>query len=90
MTAAHTPGPWEAIGHSVRAPCVKYSFTTVAQCLTGLKTAHEVAANARIIAAAPDMLQALVKSYEELACGNVNSAAERIAHAIERATGGAA
>lgn len=36
------------------------------------------------------LLLALVKAREELACGSVNSAAERISHAIERVTGGAA
>lgn len=97
MTTAHTPGPW--VAHFGEAYFVAGPDMGRVAMMMNLKGDHglggrrsgaESAANCRLIAAAPDMLQALAKAREELACGNVNSAAERIAHAIERATGGAA
>lgn len=100
---SHTPGPWglsfvqdRTIRHLVPIDAGGTSLLTVVneRGYDGCGEETPFAAvysddDARLIAAAPDMLQALVKAYEELACGNVNSAAERIAHAIERATGGA-
>lgn len=103
MTAAHTPGPWGlshvqdgTIRHLVPIDASGTSLLTVVN--EGGYDGGEVTPfaavysdeDARLIAAAPDMLRALVMAREELACCNVNSAAERIAHAIERATGGAA
>lgn len=98
----HTPGPWAQhpsfpwiIKQDMRpiadpADCVTVCNTTAHESSGFFPTPDEGRANARLIAAAPDMLRALVMAREELACGNVNSAAERIAYAIERATGGAA
>lgn len=57
--AQHTPGPWEAKGedHSERGWCVIDA--------TGMLVARRLTeANARLIAAAPDMLEAL-KAAEE-------------------------
>ncbi len=99
---SHTPGPW--VQHPSFTWIIKQDLRPIGDLADGVTicntTAHENSgffpspdegrANARLIACAPDMLTALVKAREELACGNVNSAAERIAHAIERATGGAA
>lgn len=59
MSARHTPGPWEAMPTSVRAPNDVKTFTTVCQCICGMKTGEEVRANAQLISAAPDLLAAL-------------------------------
>ena len=58
MTAKHTPGPWTT-GRAINAVDMgKFSFI----CPFGANSADQVAeikANARLIAAAPDLLQAL-------------------------------
>lgn len=56
--AKHTPGPWGAIGADVKTA----GPTSRVICWTGVATdipLDEIRANARLIAAAPDMLQAL-------------------------------
>ena len=53
MTTQHTPGPWTVEGHTVNARGVAYGFAN------STASAHELRANARLIAAAPDMLAAL-------------------------------
>ena len=53
MTKQHTPGPWTVEGHTVNARGVAYGFAN------STASAHELRANARLIAAAPDMLAAL-------------------------------
>ena len=56
MTTTHTPGPWKIIkGDFVVAP----DNGTVAQVGTPTTPAREHEANARLIAAAPEMLEAL-------------------------------
>jgi hypothetical protein len=62
--SAHTPGPWEAIGNLVRSPMDKESGSGVmlAECADRwfLKVnSDEAKANARLIAAAPELLEAL-------------------------------
>ena len=58
-TASHTPGPWEANGTTVVAS--KESFRALFDCkpLRMTLSADECAANAHLIAAAPDLLEAL-------------------------------
>ena len=72
--SSHTPGPWVAAGPAVKAP--KAMGLPVAQCLKAATASasgraviseEEAAANARLIAAAPDMLVALVDAEEALA-----------------------
>ncbi len=67
MSGTHTPGPWEArrvnhkggtrwdIGRSEAGPSY-----TVAQTLKGRKVSTENDANARLIAASPDLFAALL------------------------------
>ncbi len=59
-TTQHTPGPWVVIGEQVYAPddCDHHP---VADCTTNHSCRDEwdVEANARLIAAAPDLLEAL-------------------------------
>jgi hypothetical protein len=61
----HTPGPWEANGSTVVAN--KASFRALFDCkpLRMTLSAEECAANARLIAAAPELLEAL--QYQEMA-----------------------
>jgi len=75
MTAAHTPGPW-AISYSVdgmtvdTAKPVRFNLTTAGTAVIARVCAHEDAehfsgeANARLIAAAPDLAQALADLIE--------------------------
>lgn len=61
--AAHTPGPW----HLINSVCVggpiepgwEEAGTGIAHCGMRARTQEEAAANARLIAAAPDMLAAI-------------------------------
>lgn len=58
----HTPGPWELRGRTVKGPHPRYEgeLRTVASAQWSKGTwKDEAEANARLIAAAPDMLQAL-------------------------------
>ena len=57
MTDKYTPGPWAAIGTDVKTPGPRSRIL----CWTGLPeiALDEARANARLIAAAPDLLAAL-------------------------------
>ena len=63
--AKHTPGTWEAIGNLVRSPIHQPEGlprgVQIADCRDGYFLAHteEAKANARLIAAAPELLAAL-------------------------------
>ena len=61
--AGHTPGPWavsEAPNSFARVTGpTEYADALVADCKSQYRTHEEQAANARLIAAAPDMLEAL-------------------------------
>ncbi len=64
----HTPGPWEAIGWEVHA-------AEEERCYIGAVTSadtggDEAFANARLIAAAPDLLEAAKAAQQWLAHGN--------------------
>lgn len=62
--AKHTPGPWRAEGRYVMAQKVK----TVAEVpCGGVHHGHVDAANARLIAAAPDMYDLLDSLHADLA-----------------------
>lgn len=75
-TETHTPGPWFVFG--VNGHCVGGPFTPkpgddpnqqtagVAMCGMRLRDPHEAAFNARLIAAAPDLLEALRGLVETL------------------------
>jgi hypothetical protein len=104
-TAKHTPGPWTTVGSNdgtcdigIRAPNV---VNVVAECFADMRHAGEfnlaeVAANARLIAAAPDMLAALIDLDARLReCGALHTAEDAydsfyrgiVEEAIRRATG---
>lgn len=56
----HTPGPWELAGLcSVVARIGKKNNPNVAQLVDGLKPTEELRANGLLIAAAPELLEAL-------------------------------
>jgi len=85
MTATHTPGPWAVIGTEVRWLADDETVTTITE-LEGLTPRQ--AANARLIAAAPELLAALqavlpyLKGTESFAAQEAQARA-----AIARATG---
>lgn len=65
----HTPGPWFVFenGHCVGGPGETEAGTAgVALCGMRLRTPEEIAANARLIAAAPEMLAALEAEEEAI------------------------
>ena len=67
-TPKHTPGPWETYGDDksdIRPATKAGKNRIIAQC-PGYKTERQ--ANARLIAAAPDLLEALQRA---VACGIV-------------------
>lgn len=84
MSAAHTPGPWSAAeGGHVYAP----DLTLVAVAQHG----RQKEANARLVAAAPELLEALIACAERLAL-HMKHTEDLIAHmqahkAIAKATG---
>lgn len=74
MHEQHTPGPWFVFGngHCVGGPCDRPPTNTggIAMCSMQVRTPAEIAANARLIAAAPDLLgvcRAFVEDRED--CG---------------------
>ena len=83
----HTPGPWEADVTNV----FEYSggkdrlHFRVARCDFDGQRNNEAIANARLIAAAPEMLEALIKIYNN---ANINGFEYvMVEELIERATG---
>src|SRR5688572_8816424 len=55
--ARHTLGPWRVL-HRVRIGCGSHSQVTFVQQFSGVTTTDELEANARLIAAAPELLDA--------------------------------
>ena len=86
---AHTPGPW------VIDPCWDILGNTddgngmVCQITTDAVPRAEAEANARLIAAAPDLLAALQQAEQQLDYGQIDAAHRIIIAAIARATGAA-
>lgn len=71
MEGKHTPGPWEAefgVAYNVRAPhggiIAQISRQRGRFAAQGYIDSEESAANARLIAAAPDLLEACEKTLE--------------------------
>lgn len=70
MSAAkHTPGPWHLFSNSIGVG-VTTGRSDVAHCsgFDSLRTLEEVESNARLIAAAPDLLEALRGAIEWMYC----------------------
>jgi len=89
----HTPGPWIAVGFWVEHPNDKRP--DICNCdprsmdQEGRSDA-EILANARLIAAAPDLLEALkdmLDGHEDACTGYGEGAADKARSAIAKATG---
>ena len=95
MTAKHTPGPWAH--HNTPTPFIYVNAGGLPICQIYTSTAHgqsmgEQFANARLIAAAPELLEALQKMLPELRGLSIvsDTAAEMLREAeaaIAKATG---
>lgn len=75
MSAAYTPGPWSILpnGHCVSGPDPmnpEIGISGVAMCGMARRTEAEARANARLIAAAPDLLAALQWALDAMAARN--------------------
>lgn len=87
----HTPGPWDRIiadGYTVRHPQIYSDTGPIANAtFLGNNRLDELNANARLIAAAPDLLEALeaLLDYEN---GIQKSIAEQMARAAIAKAGG--
>lgn len=85
--AKHTPGPWGAIGTEVKTP----GPTSRIICWTGQPEIArvEARANARLIAAAPDMLNALldVLDFWDDPDMSMSELKERVRDAVAKAQG---
>lgn len=95
--AAFTPGPWSILpnGHCVAGPDPKHAefgVSGVAMCGMARRTEAEARANARLIAAAPDLLQTLRSCVSVLRAAHMHKLTipNLVAHAesvIAKATG---
>lgn len=74
MSTKHTPGPWEAAANKVYGPS-QVRVATCGQDNHKQTTVTEDDANARFIAAAPDLLEALIKIRDGLKEGALNASA---------------
>jgi hypothetical protein len=87
MSTQHTPGPWHISGSTVKGPHPKdpqNRLRIVAQTVFDKGTwIDETRANARLIAAAPDLLEAL--QYMANVCPSIDSTGDD-AHTKARAT----
>ena len=89
MTAKHTPGPWSY--HNTPTPFIYVNAGGLPICQIYTSTAHgqsmgEQFANARLIAAAPELLEAL--QFVMTASGEqLSTALEQAQAAIAKATG---
>ena len=96
----HTPGPWEYLEddcsdderHGVIAKCNDLWIATCLRSGTEASTEAEAEANARLIAAAPDLLAVLQSLLSYVECdGQVHGPIVTVARVvIAKATGGAA
>lgn len=94
MSTKHTLGPWEAIGNLVRSPMVKLQGipkgVQIAECRDPyfLDQTDEAKANARLMAAAPELLEvAQLIIDEDLIDFLPEGCATRVSVAIAKATG---
>lgn len=56
---SHTPGPWTVNGHYIESPPLRPNFGRRAVARVDYSHHSEIPANARLIAAAPELLAAL-------------------------------
>lgn len=96
MSAQHTPGPWKAIPwqcHAATSVVVERDGTViqVAECSGFGRMSDESIADARLIAAAPDLLLALGMLTDTIAFLMAGEVEQKLARAaIAKATGSAA
>jgi len=101
MSGAHTPGPWISVGARIEhaddgvIDIADFDPCCMGMCQDGRGHA-EIRANARLCAAAPDLLEALQDLFIDcMACDyndgfNTSPLAKKVRAAIAKATGGAA
>jgi hypothetical protein len=84
MSTQHTPGPWKTNGD----PYVSTADgrRSIAFC-DSHQQAHEDRANARLIAAAPDLLDALLRVLRDVASDGLDGWEDQARAAIAKATG---
>ena len=94
MNTQHTPGTWkaegwEAVTINAHDPSHPQGFVTIVACPGGSDqtTLREMQANARLIAAAPDLLAALIDAEKRLNGAGMLGAGDIVTAAIARATG---
>ena len=83
----HTPGPWHVDGCNINAGSTAYLVANQRA------TAHQLRANARLIAAAPELLEALTRLLRESEAGSLDERETELTmqeayRAIRLATGG--
>lgn len=91
-----TPGPWRAVAASIWQDNARSDVSAVAVCVaSGTRTRAEAEANARLIAATPEMLEALQGLLREVDATAARTGwadrgeRERARAAIAKATGAA-
>lgn len=91
-TTQHTPGPWNF--KKITQGSLKDNYAIGGHWLDELGCEHEGfigtsirEANARLIAAAPELLEACIASHTSKTQAELNRAVELIAAAINKATG---
>jgi hypothetical protein len=94
MNTEHTPGPWTLeisdVPQTNKPFCGICGADGAGIVYATLRAPGELIANARLIAAAPDLLAALVEllnSALDLGLGDLSRAATKAANAIAKATG---
>ena len=91
MSTQHTPGPWKLDGAANTGDLDIISPTgriAMVDCEFSVETEDVLTANARLIAAAPDLLHALRDAVEILEGTGLDASIQRAA--IAKATGGVA
>lgn len=90
----HTPGPWHSTGRYVGSGHAKMNICECSDNSGCWSNAPEAVANARLIAAAPELLEALLAMTELVEwakqCFVFEADTDRAKSAIAKATGGAA
>lgn len=80
----HTPGPWNIEPYNIMQRIKAGQATVALPCMNDDVSAIQCGANARLIAAAPDLLAALRAMLDD---DNHDAAKEQARAAIARATG---
>lgn len=93
MKTKHTKGPWVAKKHDALAYFIGHEGTNIGLCgfyADNERTPEEAEANARLIAAAPELLECLKVCWDYVQANGVKnySWAQRIRKALEAAEGG--